>query len=232
LTVDGDASRHPVPGSSPRSRPRRPVAGFPCRSFSSGDSLVESCGDRRSGLDAVHLPRSGVHVERDVVHRDRIRLGGTGAGWRRSRTSRWSPAVSDDGPSPHHVREPGAARGGGGAPVFPTVVLAPLAIAHSEWSSRMRVLVGVIASLPVLAIGAILFDVQAACRCRLPLVPRRLRRHRLGRAVLACATARRLASAASGTSSVLSPSRWWPPARCCSSPAQRHELTIRSSDLG
>ncbi|MGH2640477.1 MAG: hypothetical protein ACRDGO_02125 [Actinomycetota bacterium] len=45
-----------------------------------------------------------------------------------------------------------------GAPVFPTVVLAPLAIAHTEWSSWMRVLVGVIALLPVLAIGAILFD--------------------------------------------------------------------------
>ena len=42
--------------------------------------------------------------------------------------------------------------------MFPTVVLAPLAIAHTEWSGRMRLLVGVIALLPVLAIGTILFD--------------------------------------------------------------------------
>ena len=45
-----------------------------------------------------------------------------------------------------------------GGPVFPTVVFAPLAITHTEWSARMRLLVGVVALVPVLAIGSILFD--------------------------------------------------------------------------
>lgn len=45
-----------------------------------------------------------------------------------------------------------------GGPMFPTVVLAPLAITHTEWSGRMRLFVGVIALLPVLAIAAILSD--------------------------------------------------------------------------
>jgi hypothetical protein len=45
-----------------------------------------------------------------------------------------------------------------GGPVFPTLVLAPLAITHTEWSARMRLLVGVIALLPVLGIAVILSD--------------------------------------------------------------------------
>jgi hypothetical protein len=51
-----------------------------------------------------------------------------------------------------------------GGPMFPTVVLAPLAITHTEWSGRMRLLVGVIALLPVLAIAAILSDDLSALR--------------------------------------------------------------------
>ena len=45
-----------------------------------------------------------------------------------------------------------------GGPMFPTVVLAPIAIAHTEWSGRMRLFVGVIALLPVVAIATILSD--------------------------------------------------------------------------
>jgi hypothetical protein len=44
-----------------------------------------------------------------------------------------------------------------GGPMFPTVVLAPLALTHTEWSRRTRLLVGAIALLPVLAIAGILF---------------------------------------------------------------------------
>jgi len=51
-----------------------------------------------------------------------------------------------------------------GGPMFPTVVLAPLAITHTEWSGRMRLIVGVIALLPVLAIAAILSDDLSALR--------------------------------------------------------------------
>jgi hypothetical protein len=45
-----------------------------------------------------------------------------------------------------------------GASIFPTVVLAPLAIAHTDWSGLMRLLVGAVALIPVVAIAGILFD--------------------------------------------------------------------------
>jgi len=44
-----------------------------------------------------------------------------------------------------------------GGLAFPTVVLAPLALTHTKWSGRTRLLVGAIALLPVLAIAGILF---------------------------------------------------------------------------
>jgi hypothetical protein len=49
----------------------------------------------------------------------------------------------------------GAAAGG---PVFPTIVIAPLALTHTEWSTRTRLLVGGIALIPVVAIAGILLD--------------------------------------------------------------------------
>jgi len=49
----------------------------------------------------------------------------------------------------------GAAAGG---PVFPTIVLAPLALTHAEWSRRTRLLVGGIALIPVVAIAGISLD--------------------------------------------------------------------------
>lgn len=45
-----------------------------------------------------------------------------------------------------------------GAPMLPAVVLAPLAIAHTDWSGRMRLLVGAVALIPVVATAGILFD--------------------------------------------------------------------------
>jgi len=45
-----------------------------------------------------------------------------------------------------------------GGPMFPTVVLAPLAITHTEWSRRLRLFVWAITLLPVLAIATILAD--------------------------------------------------------------------------
>jgi hypothetical protein len=45
-----------------------------------------------------------------------------------------------------------------GGPMFPTVVLAPLALTHTDWSRRTRLFVGVIALLPVVAIAAILSE--------------------------------------------------------------------------
>ena len=45
-----------------------------------------------------------------------------------------------------------------GASMFPTVVLAPLAIAHTDWSGRMRLFIGVVALIPVVAIATILSD--------------------------------------------------------------------------
>jgi len=45
-----------------------------------------------------------------------------------------------------------------GASMFPTVVLAPLALAHTEWSGRTRLFVGLTALLPVLAIATMLAD--------------------------------------------------------------------------
>jgi hypothetical protein len=49
----------------------------------------------------------------------------------------------------------GAAAGG---PVFPTIVIAPLALTHTEWSTRTRLLVGGIALIPLVAIAGILLD--------------------------------------------------------------------------
>ena len=45
-----------------------------------------------------------------------------------------------------------------GASMFPTVVLAPLAIAHTDWSGRMRLFIGVVALIPVVAFATILSD--------------------------------------------------------------------------
>jgi hypothetical protein len=42
-----------------------------------------------------------------------------------------------------------------GGPMFPTVILAPLAITHSDWSRRARLLIGALAVIPVLAVGRI-----------------------------------------------------------------------------
>jgi len=51
-----------------------------------------------------------------------------------------------------------------GGPMFPTVVLAPLAIAHTDWSSRTRLLVGTVAVIPVIAIAGILLDDLSTAR--------------------------------------------------------------------
>lgn len=51
-----------------------------------------------------------------------------------------------------------------GAPMLPAVVLAPLAITHTEWSGRMRLLVGVVAAIPVVAIGTILSNDLSTAR--------------------------------------------------------------------
>jgi len=45
-----------------------------------------------------------------------------------------------------------------GAPMFPAVVLAPLAIAHTDWSGRTRLVVGAVALIPVVATAGILLD--------------------------------------------------------------------------
>ena len=51
-----------------------------------------------------------------------------------------------------------------GAPMFPAVVLAPLAITHTDWSDRMRLVVGAIAMIPVVATAGILLDDLSAAR--------------------------------------------------------------------
>lgn len=51
-----------------------------------------------------------------------------------------------------------------GAPMFPAVVLAPLAITHTDWSDRMRLLVGAVAMIPVVATAGILLDDLSAAR--------------------------------------------------------------------
>lgn len=51
-----------------------------------------------------------------------------------------------------------------GGPMFPAVVLAPLAIAHTDWSGRMRLLVGAVALIPVLATAGILLDDLSTAR--------------------------------------------------------------------
>ena len=48
--------------------------------------------------------------------------------------------------------------------MFPTVVLAPLAIAHTDWSHRMRRIVGLVALIPVVAIAGILSEDLSALR--------------------------------------------------------------------
>ena len=45
-----------------------------------------------------------------------------------------------------------------GGPVFPTIVLAPLALFHTDWSRRTRIAVGDVALLPVLFVTRILSD--------------------------------------------------------------------------
>ncbi len=45
-----------------------------------------------------------------------------------------------------------------GGPMFPAVVLAPLAITHTDWSRRSRLMVGAVAVIPLVAIAGILLD--------------------------------------------------------------------------
>jgi len=45
-----------------------------------------------------------------------------------------------------------------GGPVFPTIVLAPLALTHTDWSRRTRIAVGAVAMLPVLFVARILSE--------------------------------------------------------------------------
>ena len=51
-----------------------------------------------------------------------------------------------------------------GGPMLPAVVLAPLAITHTDWSGRMRLLVGVVAMIPVVAIAGILSNDLSTAR--------------------------------------------------------------------
>ena len=44
-----------------------------------------------------------------------------------------------------------------GGPMFPTIVLAPIALTHDDWSGRTRVAVGVVATLPILFIAKVIF---------------------------------------------------------------------------
>jgi hypothetical protein len=48
--------------------------------------------------------------------------------------------------------------------MFPAVVLAPLAITHTEWSGRMRLLVCVVAAIPVVATAMILSEDLSSTR--------------------------------------------------------------------
>jgi hypothetical protein len=51
-----------------------------------------------------------------------------------------------------------------GGPMFPTIVLAPLALTHADWSGRTRLAVGVVAALPVLFIAKVLLDDLSVAR--------------------------------------------------------------------
>jgi hypothetical protein len=51
-----------------------------------------------------------------------------------------------------------------GGPMFPTIVLATLALSHVDWSRRMRVAVGVVAALPILFIAKILIQDLSSLR--------------------------------------------------------------------
>jgi hypothetical protein len=51
-----------------------------------------------------------------------------------------------------------------GGPMFPTIVLAPLALTHDEWSGRTRLAVGVVAVIPVLFIATVLLDDLSVAR--------------------------------------------------------------------
>jgi hypothetical protein len=51
-----------------------------------------------------------------------------------------------------------------GGPMLPAVVLAPLAITHTDWSGRMRLLVGVVAAIPVVATAMILSEDLSTAR--------------------------------------------------------------------
>ena len=51
-----------------------------------------------------------------------------------------------------------------GAPMLPAVLLAPLAITHADWSGRMRLLVGAVALIPVVATAGILIEDLSTAR--------------------------------------------------------------------
>jgi hypothetical protein len=51
-----------------------------------------------------------------------------------------------------------------GGPMFPAVVLAPLAITHTDWTRRMRLAVGAVATIPAVAVAGILFDELSPAR--------------------------------------------------------------------
>jgi hypothetical protein len=51
-----------------------------------------------------------------------------------------------------------------GGPMFPTVVLAPLALTHTEWLAPVRVIVAALALVPVVFIAASLFKDLAPAR--------------------------------------------------------------------
>jgi hypothetical protein len=61
----------------------------------------------------------------------------------------------------------GAAAGG---PVFPTIVIAPLALTHTEWSTRTRLLLSGVSLIPIFAIGGILIDDLSLARAAIGFV--------------------------------------------------------------
>jgi hypothetical protein len=93
----------------------------------------------------------------------------------------------------------GAAAGG---PLFPTIVIAPLALTHTEWSTRTRLVLVGVAIIPIVAIGGILLDDLSVARAarRVRVVPGRVRRHRVGSPLHDGAPTRRLERAPVGSS--------------------------------
>lgn len=57
-----------------------------------------------------------------------------------------------------------------GGPMLPAVVLLPLAIEHEEWSGRVRLALGAVALIPVIAVATILFDDLSTMRAGVGLV--------------------------------------------------------------